>query len=317
MITEELLDLLPQLAKEDSPVPVEDFSAFSDMNREDLSAFLEVWEALSASRKRELIEELGRQADENIEFNFELINRASLRDHDQDVRRIAISNLWECKDPDLVAVYLESLQKDPSGDVRVAAADALGRYVLMGELDEISSELHQDIEDTLLKILENDAVNLLNQSCIEALGYSSRKESERVIQQAYESDAPEIKKSAIVAMGRSYNQRWEPQVLAEITSPYPFIRAEAARAAGELELATAIEPLIDLLDDVHNDVQKAAVWSLGQIGGERAEEALIALQDMTDEEHLLKVIDDALDHLAFMKGSPDFALLDYEGPDVE
>ncbi len=79
----------------------------------------------------------------------------------------------------------------------------------------------------------------------------------------------------------------------------------------------AVEHLIELLDDVHNDVQEAAIWSLGQIGGDHAEEALIALQDLLEEEKMLKVIDDALDHLAFLKGSPDFALLDFEGPDVE
>lgn len=317
MITEELLDLLPRLAEEDSPIPVEDFSAISDMNREELAAFMEIWEALSDTRKRELIEALGQQADANIELNFELINRAGLRDQDQSVRRFAISNLWECKDPDLVSVYLESLREDPSSDVKVAAADALGRYVLMGELDEIPSEMHRQIEDALLNIMDEDAISLLHQSCIEALGYSSRKESEQVIETAYESKDPEIKKSSIVAMGRSYNQRWEAQVIAEMTNPYPFIRAEAARAAGELELTLAIEPLIDLLDDVHNDVQEAAAWSLGQIGGDRAEEALIALQDLTEDEQMLTVIDDALDHLAFLKGSPDFALLDFEGPDVE
>jgi HEAT repeat protein len=165
--------------------------------------------------------------------------------------------------------------------------------------------------------MESEIISLLQQSCIKALGYSSRKESESVIEQAYQSDDPDIRKSAIVAMGRSYNPRWEPQVLDEMTSPYPGIRAEAAKAAGELELTIAIEPLIELLDDVHDAVQQSAVWSLGQIGGDRAEEALIAMQDMIEEEQMLKVIEDALDHLAFLKGSPDFALLDFEGPDVE
>jgi HEAT repeat protein len=317
MISDELLELLHQLRENDLPLPVEDFSAISDMNSEELEAFLGVWRSLSDARRRELILELGKQADEHIELNFDLINRAGLRDQDPIVRQTAISNLWECKDSDLIAVYLESLHEDPSSEVRVSAADALGRYVLMGELDEISSEEHKQIENALLSLMESEIISLLQQSCIKALGYSSRKESESVIEQAYQSDDPDIRKSAIVAMGRSYNPRWEPQVLDEMTSPYPGIRAEAAKAAGELELTIAIEPLIELLDDVHDAVQQSAVWSLGQIGGDRAEEALIAMQDMIEEEQMLKVIEDALDHLAFLKGSPDFALLDFEGPDVE
>jgi HEAT repeat protein len=317
MISEDLLELLPQLAQEDSPIPVDEFSAISDMSSDDLEAFLDVWRAISAERRRELIEQLGRQADEHIELNFELINRASLADQDETVRRIAISNLWECKDDDLIEVYLQSLREDPSSEVKVAAADALGRYVLLGELEEISSDQHQEIEDTLLDVLSAETFSLLQQSCIKALGYSSRQESEHVIEQAYTSQDPDIRRSALVAMGRSYNQRWEPHVLQEMTSPFPGIRAEAARAAGELELKIALEPLIELLDDVHASVQEAATWSLGQIGGDTAEEALIALQELTEDEQLLKKIDDALDHLAFLKGSPDFALLDFEGPEVE
>jgi HEAT repeat protein len=317
MITEELLDLLPKLASEDSPIPVDEFSAISDMNREDFAAFLEVWGTLSINRKRALIEVLGKQADEHIELNFELINRTGLSDDDEIVRRIAIRNLWECKDPDLIEIYLRSLSEESSSEVRIAAADALGRYVLLGELEEISPEQHREIEDALISALEEDAFILLQQSCIEALGYSSRAESERIISRAYESEDPDIRKSAVLAMGRSYNQDWEPQVLQEMTSHYPGIRTEAARAAGELELRTAVDALIELLEDVHTGVQQAAIWSLGQIGGNRAEEALIALQDMIEEEEMLQAIEDALDHLAFLKGSPDFALLDFEGPDLE
>ena len=317
MINEDLLELLPQLAQEDSPIPVDDFSLISDMNNDDLEAFLEVWRTLNAERKRELIEEFGRQADEHIELNFDLINRAGLTDQDEAVRRIAISNLWECKDDDLIDVFLHILRQDPSSEVKVAAADALGRYVLLGELEKISSDHHHEIEDTLLDILDAETFSLLQQSCIKALGYSSRQESELVIEKAFASEDPDIRRSALVAMGRSYNKGWETHVLEEMNSPFPGIRAEAARAAGELELKVALEPLIELLDDVHAGVQGAATWSLGQIGGDTAEEALIAIRELTEDEEMLKTIDDALDHLAFLKGSPDFALLDFEGPEVE
>jgi HEAT repeat protein len=317
MISEELLDLLPKLANEDSPIPVDEFSTISDMNREELAAFIDVWETLSTPRKRELIQELGIQANDHIELNFELINRAALNDKDEIVRKIAIANLWECKDPDLVEIYLRSLLEETSSEVRIAAAEALGRYVLLGELEEIPSDQHREIEDALLSVMEGEALILLQQSCIEALGYSSREESERIIARAYESEDPELKKSAVLAMGRSYNQDWEPQVIREMTSSYPGIRTEAARAAGELELRTAVDHLIELLEDVHTGVQHAAIWSLGQIGGDRAEEALIAIQELIEEDPTLQIIEDALDHVAFLKGSPDFALLDFEGPDLE
>lgn len=317
METEDIFEFLSTIAEEDKPLPIEGLDTISDMSREEHAAFLDVWSNLGAPRRRELVQLLGQQADERIELNFELINRTGLQDDDQAVRQTAILNLWECEDPDLAVIYLESLRNDSSDDVRIAAANALGRYVLLGELEEISADLLHDIEDELLTIMDSEKFSLLQQTCVEALGYSSRTESEEVIERAYQAEDPDTKRSAIIAMGRSYNPRWETQVMVEMLSPYPELRAEAARAAGELELRGAVDSLIELLEDVHKDVQKTAIWSLGQIGGDRAEEALLAAQEIIEEESLLGPIDDALDHLAFLKGSPDFALLDYEGPDVE
>ncbi len=64
----------------------------------------------------------------------------------------------------------------------------------------------------------------------------------------------------------------------------PFVRAEAARALGELEAEEALDPLITLLtDDEYIDVQSAAAEALGQIGGDEAVQPLInCLEDPDD-----------------------------------
>jgi hypothetical protein len=58
------------------------------------------------------------------------------------------------------------------------------------------------------------------------------------------------------------------------------------------------------------------VWSLGQIGGERAKQLLIAVLE-SDAEHLHEVAEDALAELEFKADNLDFAMFDFEDEDEE
>jgi HEAT repeat protein len=111
--------------------------------------------------------------------------------------------------------------------------------------------------------------------------------------------------SAIFAMGRSGDKRWRNIILSELESSDARLRFEAARAAGELELAEAVQPLIQLIqNDPDSEVQQNAVWSLGQIGGPEAKAMLEQLIDSTDEA-LQTTAEDALDELILMSGDPE------------
>jgi HEAT repeat protein len=105
-------------------------------------------------------------------------------------------------------------------------------------------------------------------------------------------------------------------VLEELAAPDPEMRYEAARAVGELEYAPAVRKLGELLEDVDEEVQLVAVWSLGQIGGERAKQLLIAVLD-SDAEHLHEEAEDALAELEFKGDHLDFTMFDFEDDDEE
>ena len=309
--------LLQTLRDEQLPLPLEDLGTLSDLNREKLQAFLQAWSELSSERKRLLLSTLGQQADEKIELSFEVINRAVLSEDDADVRRIAINNLWECEDEKLVPVFLEALDKD-APEVRVAAADALARYVLLGENAKIDPDTLLEIEEALIATIASEpSMNLLKAS-VEALGYSSRPEAVRIISDAYNAGHEALRGSALIAMGRSYSDHWKPIVMEELLSPSPILRNEAARAAGELEIREAVGLLIDLLDDASDDVRASAVWSLGLIGGDAARAALIDLQEnAAPQDPLGEILRDALDHIAFLDGTPDFLMFDFETDDED
>jgi HEAT repeat protein len=119
--------------------------------------------------------------------------------------------------------------------------------------------------------------------------------------------------SAIFAMGRSADKIWGPQVCAELRSLAPEIRFEAARAAGELELAEAVTDLVELTQDIDPQVGEAAIWSLSQVGGDQARQALVELLEAEDADE--DFIQEALDNLDFTDEVQSFLLLDVDEAD--
>jgi len=307
--------LLAILEDESQPLPLSRMPELSDLDVGRMTGLRRAWGNLSPGRRIRLLEILGKLANDHFELIFERINRFALSDAEADVRRLAIENLWECEDPDLAPPLLTALAQDPDPEVRAAAATALGRFVLMGESEDLPAGLMRQMEDGLLRAASDDSAQDVGCCSMESLGFSSREEVPPLIQQAYDSGIQALKRSALLAMGRSADRPWASLVMAEMVSPVPVLRYAAARAAGELELQEAVPALVDLLEDVDEGVRRAAIWSLGQLGGAEAGEALDELLGQTEDEEEMELIEDALENLAFVNGSRDFTLLDLDGPE--
>jgi ribonuclease E len=121
-------------------------------------------------------------------------------------------------------------------------------------------------------------------------------------------------------MGRSANESWRAKVQSMLDNPHPVVRAEAARAAGELEMTSATGTLLGMLDDPDDDTRLAAIWSLSQIGGSRVREVLERLAEDTEDEEERAFLESALDNLAFtedMQSLPFFDLPQADEADEE
>jgi HEAT repeat protein len=311
-MSDSFLDLLESLKNENLPLPVERLSELSDLDAVRVEQLRDNWSHVPLKRRLALIKELGTQADHHIEFCFDHVNRLGLTDLNAEIREIAIRNLWECEETDLATSFLASLLDDPEPLVRSAAANALGLFVLLGETNKINPDLLYDIEEGLISAAVEDQSDNVRRSSLESLGYSSRQEVAQLIQESYNSEDEAQIQSALLAMGRSANDEWNTDVLSKLHHPSPSIRSEAARAAGELEILEATNPLIELLEDVNQDVMNAAIWALGQIGGDMSAVALYQVLENAEGEELLQIIHDALDHLAFVDGTRDLLLIDYD-----
>jgi HEAT repeat protein len=304
--------LLAALADGSQPLPLERLPELSDLDTVRMDRLRAVWATIGDERRLKLVDALGDLADDQIEFTFERINRFAMEDPLPAIRARGIRNLWECEDPSLVAPLTAALSTDSVADVRAAAGAALGAFLFLGETHSLPGDLLPRIEEALLNSATNDADDDVRLRSLESLGYSSRGEVPPLIENAYDSKREPWMRAALVAMGRSASKPWGPKVIRELTSPIPSLRLEAARAAGELDLQEAVPSLIDLLEDVSDETRRAAIWSLGQLGGRAASEALLSALDRSEDDDEIELIEDALGNLAFVDGTRDLLLFDFD-----
>lgn len=305
--------MLDALLNEDIPFNPRYLYRLSDLSSIELAELEGVWGQVSVWRRQALMEDLEILGENDYLLSYEAIGRLALKDVDPQVRATAIRLLWEYEDQELAHIYLDLMEADSDTKVRSAAAAALGKFVYLGEVEELPEDLEYEIEEKLLRTAQGQDESLVRRRALESLGYSSREEVPKLIQDAFESEQREWIASSLYAMGRSANEGWREQVLSKINSPFPAVRMEAARAAGELELSDATPALLELLDDDNVDVRSAAIWSLSQIGGPGVRTILEEMQEQTDDEEEAEYIITALDNLDFTEEMAMFTLFDISG----
>lgn len=302
--------VIEALLDESTPFPPRYLNRLSDLEPEDAILFADAWPKASLRRREALLEDLEELHMADDLLCFEAVARIALSDRDPSVRLRAIRILREYELVDLLPTFIKMTEEDPDIDVRAGAASALGIYVYMGEVEDISATKLKRVEECLLGVVSSRQPTQVRRSALEALGFSSRKEVVNLIEKAYASDNMDWVITSLFAMGRSANSRWKPQVLKMITDPRPGVRAEAASAAGELEIASARRILMDLLEDPDFDVRMSTIWALSQVGGKGVREALENLLETTDDDEEVTQIQNALDNLDFTEEMNDLAILD-------
>lgn len=286
------------------------FYRLSDINPKDLALLQKTWPKITLWRRQALLEDLEQLGDDDLLLSFESIGRLALNDSDPKVRTSAIRILWDYEASDLLPDYFRILHSDPDAEVRATTAGALGPFVYLGEIEELSEDLHHAVEDHLLEAIAADNEPLVRRRALEAISYSSRPEVPGLIQSAFDSGDKDWMSSALISMGRSADERWDSIVLEMLGHRSSRLRAEAARASGELELSAAAPRLVELAEDGDAEVRQAAIWSLSQVGGEGVRQVLETLWEHTEDEDEVELIEDALDNLAFTEDMQPFAIFD-------
>jgi hypothetical protein len=175
----------------------------------------------------------------------------------------------------------------------------------------------RQVEDALLGLVNGDDRPVVRLRALESLGYSSRTEIPVLLESAYAREDPDWVASALFAMGRSIDDRWQEQVIHMLFSENQCVRVAAVQAAGELALASARPLLLSMLDgEEDDDVFSAAIWSLSQIGGEDVRTYLENLLDRVgDDDEQAGFIEAALENLAFTEDLNRFELMAFDAED--
>lgn len=290
----------------------------SGLSPEQMAELRPVWANLSPNYRRILIQMLVDASEASFELDFELIGRENLSSETPEVRQAAIELLWENESPGLMAEFLKIAQRDTNTNVRAEAIKALGRFVLLGEMEEIEEKDAKLLRDFLYALSKDSREDLnVRRFAVESLGYCTSKATTEAIRLAYNHDEPLFRQSALVAMGRSVDNQWEEIVLEELDSSDEGMRREAVRAAGELQIQEAVPAIIRFLNEVE-DEREVVIWSLGEIGGKEAMRVLENLMEAAEEEEdedMIDLIDEAMSNASLADGS--FMMLDFSEDDFE
>lgn len=257
--------------------------ALSSLSETEAATFRTTWDAAEEDSRSKLLERLVNLTEDNAEADFDAIFRIALEDVLPAIREHAIDALWECHERWLLNRLCDMAAEDPSVDARAAAAGALGKFVLLGALEELRAPLVDKVEGVLKGIIENqDEPIAVRRRAIEAIAPSLDPDVNDVIRGAYYSDDRDLKASALFAMGQHCDDGWLPVLLSELKNPDAALRFEAARACGELEDERAVPSLVLLLKEKDAEVQEVAIEALGRIGGETARSELKRCLRSTD-----------------------------------
>ncbi|NLE09444.1 MAG: HEAT repeat domain-containing protein, partial [Dehalococcoidales bacterium] len=208
------------------------------------------------------------------EYNFDNIFRLCLKDTHEDVWYGAVEGLWENEETSLIDPLIDILENDESAKVQAAAATALGKFAVMAELEQLHPESAEKVIDTLLSAIDNrDNATDVTKRVLESAASISLPDVHEAINNAYYSSNPDLKISALFAMGKSFDSSWLPILIQELENDDAAVRFEAAGACGELESPEAVPALVTLAEnDEDIEVRCAAIQALGKIGSPPAQE---------------------------------------------
>lgn len=285
-------DLLAAIDADESPEGL-DLTLLSDLGESDLAEVEARWPDWPVRLRRSLLTALGEIARDNFRVNFDAVARLGVDDPDAEARTAAVADLWDSEDVELIAIFIRVMLNDPAVAARSEAAKNLGRFVYMGECGDLLPVQARRAEDALLAVIAGTDHLEVRRRAVESVAYSSRPEIIPIIEAAYRAPDEDMRVSALFAMGRNLDERWNQPVLDELHSSRAEIRFEAARAAGELGLESAVARLTEMTNELDAEAQAAAIWSLGEIGGSQAQAAL-RRRRRTAFAELREAIDEAL-----------------------
>ena len=305
-------DVINNLLDSKKPFNPQFLHFFSDISIDDLDKIKSIWSEITRDRKYNLLRDLESLMEANTLVSCDEIGYFALQDDDPRIRSQAIPLLWECSDIKLISIFMNFLQNDSNFEVNASAAAALGKFVLLGELEEIPEEPAKMVQDLLINEYIKTENDTTKRRILESLGYSSNEKVNQFISSALKKDDKKWHLSALFAISRSANNIWDKVVVEKLTDLDPDIQIEAIKAAGELEIESAKEQIIEFMKSSTPDeeLHMQAIWALSKIGGNEIKELFEEMIEESEDDEKADILEMAMDNLDLANGIPSFGLFD-------
>jgi hypothetical protein len=314
---DDALGVLPIDTK--SIVPPQIIYGFSDLEPDDINRLRAVWQTLADDQRAVIMERIADGSEVDFGLDYAVFSTIGYDDPHQAVRLAAVRAGWIDERPETLVRLMELAQNDPIGEVRAAAILQVGQFIHLGELEELPKEITAPAESLALNILNNQDESIdVRRRALEAISQVSRPEVAPLIEAAYRHDDLMMRVSAINAMGNSCDKRWANIISDELEGDIEEMVYEAVRASGMIGLKSAVDQLRELGAENDGQIQAAAIWSLGEIGGDEATDALQELAGIIavlGDEDLDEAIEDAIAMAAIGDLDLDFDLFDDDDED--
>jgi len=272
------LQQIPEIFDSNKSVNSAKLAYLSALNSDELEFLAEIWAKTDLRRRQEVISQLVHLSEVDFSLDFSGVFVSVLRDSDEIIRAQAITGLDGEDNYLLIKPLVHALKEDVSIQVRSAAAMALGKFALQGELGNLPSYYCETVYKSLLGVLDSKTeLTEVKRRALEAISPFNMSRVKEFIETAYHTDDIKLRASAISAMGHNCDLVWLPTVLAELNSKEIEIRYEAANACGELGAEEAVPRLIEMTENEDQQVREVAIKALGEIGNTPAKQALSKL----------------------------------------
>lgn len=197
-------------------------------------------------------------------------------DEDVQIRRMAVGSFWDFPKEEHIDRLIGVATEDSDEEVRAAACSSLGRYVYEGfATEDLSPKDFHRVRQFLLKVVKSEKQTpAVRRRALESLGYDSSEDVAKLIEEAYQQDSVNWKASAVLAMGRSHQERWHEIIVKEMDSEHRRMRIEAVSAAQEGYVSSAGAKLCELTKSPDREIRLLAINALPFTRGEGAIPAL-------------------------------------------
>jgi hypothetical protein len=290
---------------------VTSLTGFSDITRNEVRRLTLVWDELPVESRVTIADHVHALGQEDLFLDFMRFFRLLLDDDSAAVRQIAATGLAPYDDESLIEPLTKHATADADDDVRVAAMESLGTFVMLGEFGMLEPRTMKNLRQVLLRSVGDVRAPVrLRAAALAGIAVNSEdNQIQEAIEAFYTSGDSDLRMGAIQAMGRSANPLWIPLLESTLRSSDPDERQASAKSLGTYD-DPAVVPMLTMLarEDQEMPVRLEAIQALGTVGGRNALHSLQTLREHVSDDEIEAVdaaIAEAEDLIALEEAGPE------------